>query len=56
MFTLSARKVKPSSGWSRRFELARNYGLSRRQLKDAEQIVEERQNEFRAAWYQHFGS
>ena len=37
-------------------ELARNYGLSRRQLKDAEEIVEERQNEFRAAWHQHFGS
>ena len=37
-------------------QLARNYGLSRRQLKDAEEIVEERQNEFRAAWHQHFRS
>ena len=37
-------------------ELARNHGLSRRQLKEAEEIVEEHQNEFRAAWYQHFGS
>ena len=37
-------------------ELARNYGLSRRQLKEAEEIVEEHQNEFRAAWHQHFGS
>ena len=41
-------------------ELARNYGLSRNQsrnqLKEAEEIVEENQNEFRAAWHQHFGS
>ena len=37
-------------------ELARNCGLSRRQLKDAEEIVEEHQSEFRAASHQHFGS
>ena len=37
-------------------ELARNHGLSRSQLKEAEGIVEERQNEFRAAWHRHFGS
>ena len=56
MFTLSAQKVRPSSGWSQTIELARNYGLSRRQLKEAEDIVEEHQNEFRDAWHQHFGS
>ena len=37
-------------------ELARNYGLSRIQLKEAEEIVEEHQNEFRAAWHEYFGS
>ena len=37
-------------------ELERNYGRSRRQLKEAEEIVEEHQNEFRADWHQHFGS
>lgn len=37
-------------------ELAKNYGLSRRRLKEAEKIVEERQYEFRAAWHQYFGS
>ena len=37
-------------------ELARNYELSRIQLKEAEEIVEEHQNEFRAAWREHFGS
>ena len=37
-------------------ELARNYGLSRDQLKEAEKIVRKYQNEFRAAWHQYFGS
>ncbi len=37
-------------------ELARNYGLSRDQLKQAEKIVRKYQNEFRAAWHQYFGS
>ena len=37
-------------------ELAGNYRLSRGQRKDAEEIVEEHQDEFRAAWHQHFGS
>ena len=37
-------------------KLARNYGLLRNQLKEAEEIVEENPNEFRAAWHQHFGS
>ena len=37
-------------------ELARNYGLSRNQMKEAEEIVEENPNEFRAAWHEHFGS
>ena len=37
-------------------ELARNYGLSRDQLKEAEKIVRKNKNEFRAAWHQYFGS
>ena len=35
-------------------ELARNYRLSRSQIRDAEDIIEERQDEFRAAWHRHF--
>jgi len=37
-------------------ELAVNFGLSRRQLKEAEEIVEERCHEFREAWRKHFES
>lgn len=37
-------------------ELARNYGLSRQQLKIVEQIIEERQNEIRNAWQNYFKS
>ena len=35
-------------------ELARNYGLRRSQLKEIEQIIEERQDELRTAWQHHF--
>ncbi len=37
-------------------ELARNYGLSRQQLKTIEKIIEERQNEIRNAWQKYFKS
>ncbi|PZV27905.1 MAG: DUF4160 domain-containing protein [Snowella sp.] len=37
-------------------ELARNYKLSRQQLKTIEKIIEERQNEIRNAWKKHFNS
>ena len=36
-------------------ELAVNYRLSRAQLRDVEDIIEEKQDEFRAAWHRHFG-
>jgi hypothetical protein len=36
-------------------ELAKNYGLSRTQLREAQEIIEEHQDEFRAAWRRHFG-
>lgn len=35
-------------------ELARNHSLSRRQLREIEQIVEENQDELRTAWREHF--
>ena len=35
-------------------ELARNYNLSRQQLKNIEKIIEERQNEIRNAWTKYF--
>jgi hypothetical protein len=37
-----------------RIELARNHRLSRRQLREIEQIVEENQDELRTAWREHF--
>ncbi len=36
-------------------ELAVNYRLSRAQLREVEDIIEEQQDEFRAAWHRHFG-
>jgi len=35
-------------------ELAKNVGLSRRQLREVEEIVEAHRDEFRAAWNRHF--
>ena len=35
-------------------ELARNHGLSRSQLREAERIVEEHIDELSSAWLQHF--
>ncbi|MBW2012005.1 MAG: DUF4160 domain-containing protein [Deltaproteobacteria bacterium] len=37
-------------------ELARNYRLSRLQLKQIEEIIEEHYNEFTGAWQTHFSS
>ena len=37
-------------------ELARNYRLSRLQLKQIEEIIEERYDQFTAAWQTHFSS
>ena len=39
-----------------RIELARNYGLSKPQLKRVEQIIEEHQNELTTSWDNYFGS
>jgi hypothetical protein len=36
--------------------LAANSGLSERQLKELQQIVEEHKNEITKAWKKHFGS
>ena len=37
-------------------ELARNYRLSRLQLKQIEEIIEEHYDQFTAAWQTHFSS
>ena len=37
-------------------ELARNYRLSRLQLKQIEEIIEERYDQFTTAWQTHFSS
>ncbi len=35
-------------------ELARNYSLSRSQLKEIEQLIEEHYGELQSAWKKHF--
>ena len=35
-------------------ELARNFGMSKKQLQQAKTIIEEHGDEFRAAWHRHF--
>ncbi len=35
-------------------ELARNHRLSRKQLKEIEQIIEDHVDELKSAWQQHF--
>lgn len=37
-------------------ELARNIGLSSSKIKDAERLIESRQQEITDAWNNHFGS
>ena len=37
-------------------ELARNYRLSRRQLRDIESIIEAHEDELRTAWRDFFGA
>lgn len=36
--------------------VARNFGLSERKIREALQLVEEHEDEIRAAWREHFGS
>lgn len=37
-------------------ELAKNYGLSRAQLREVEQTIEVHYDELKTAWKTHFGS
>jgi hypothetical protein len=37
-------------------ELAKTYRLTKIQLKDIETIIEGHYDEFKAAWYSHFGN
>ena len=37
-------------------ELAQNYGLREKELKDARGLIEEHIDEIRAAWQKHFSS
>jgi len=37
-------------------ELANNYGLSDRELREALRLAEEHRDEIKAAWNAHFGS
>ena len=37
-------------------ELTKNYGYTRKQLKDVERLIEEHQYELISAWREHFAS
>jgi hypothetical protein len=37
-------------------ELANNYGLNARHVREALRLIEERKDEIRAAWHAHFGA
>ncbi|HEV3076665.1 MAG TPA: DUF4160 domain-containing protein [Thermoanaerobaculia bacterium] len=37
-------------------ELANNYGLRERDLREALRLIEERKDEIKAAWNAHFGA
>ena len=39
-----------------KLELAKNYRLTKIQLKEIERIIEGHYDEFKAAWISHFGS
>jgi hypothetical protein len=39
-----------------KIELARNYGLSERKIREAIRLVEEHEDEIRKAWREHFGA
>lgn len=37
-----------------KIEIAQNYGLSPKELREAHKLIEEHKNEIYAAWQQHF--
>lgn len=37
-------------------ELAQNYGLSDKELRQAKELIEEHTHEIKGAWHKHFGS
>ena len=49
-------RAKPSSGMEPELEMARNYGLSQRDLKAIRGLIMERNEQIRNAWNKHFGS
>jgi hypothetical protein len=40
--------------WVDPVKLVRNYGLSAKQLREVARIIEERQNEIKNSWEEHF--
>lgn len=40
---------------SPKIELAKNYGLSKKDLRKIRDLVEEHEDEIRSAWHDHFG-
>ncbi len=39
-----------------RIEIAQNYGLAEREIREAQNIIEAHEQEIRNAWHTHFGS
>jgi hypothetical protein len=53
--------VQSSSGEAKfwmepEIEIAQNHGLSMKELKEADTLIKEHQDEIRTAWRQHFAS
>ena len=53
IFTSIAETVRRSFGW-KHIELAKNFHLSRGQIKEIEQIIEGHYDELKCAWKEHF--
>ena len=52
--------VQASAGeakfWLDPIDLAKNYGLTEKELRDARRILEEHEDEIKGAWKKHFGT
>ena len=48
--------VRPFGGPTRRSAPTKDFGLSRRQLTEIEQIIKEHYDELKRAWNEHFPS
>ena len=55
MHVFIMRRARPRSGLEPEIMIAQNYGLSPARFAAALRLVQEHENEIRAAWQTHFG-